>query len=106
VVWVVSRVGSGIGALDEGPLPKGKGRFWEFFFRIGLNGVFECIFKQKCIRLVHEKLTIFPYQHFINGIVTYSSFLKYTLLRELAFTSNLLKCNSDFMKKSRLAATV
>jgi len=37
---------------------------------IGLNGVFECIFKTEmtCIRLVREKLTVFPHGQYINGI--------------------------------------
>ena len=54
---VENGIGPGIGALDGVHLPQ-EGRFWDF----SLNGVFECIFKtEKCIRLVREKLTIFPY---------------------------------------------
>ena len=38
--------------------------------------------KQKYIRLVREKLTIFSYRQYIIGIVIYSSFLGCTLLRD------------------------
>jgi len=37
--------------------PKGKGRFWEFYYQL----VWMALFKQKCIRLLHKKLTIFPH---------------------------------------------
>jgi len=57
---VISGVGQGMGVLDEGPHPKGKGRFRRFLFPIGLNGVLGVFLKQKCIRLVCEKLIIFP----------------------------------------------
>jgi len=86
---VVSWVGRGMGVLDGSTCPKQKGIFWVFFSLIGLNGVFSVFLKQKCIRLVREKLTICPY--FVYDI-------------EVAFLRNLIKCKSDFTKKSRLAA--
>jgi len=45
-------------------------------FSIVLNGVFDCILKQKCTRLVREKFIIFLYEQYTNRIVIYSSFLK------------------------------
>jgi len=64
-----------------------------------------CFLKQKCIRLAHEKLTVFPYGHYINGIAIKCGFKMYFLTRlKLASTRNLLKCNSGFRKKSRVAA--
>jgi len=57
-IWMpfglVSGVGPVIGVLDGVHVPKGSGLFGFFFSPIGLNSV------QKCIRLVCEKLTIFP----------------------------------------------
>ena len=49
----MSGEGPGIGELDGVHVPQRK-----YFqgFPIGMNGVIECIFKQKCIRLVCEKL--------------------------------------------------
>jgi len=46
-----------IGVLDGVHV---EGKFWGFI-PIGLNGVLSVFIKQKCIRLVREKLTIFPY---------------------------------------------
>ena len=45
VVWGVKLGQSRMGVLDGGPyLARGRGGFWGFL-PIGLNGVFECIFK-------------------------------------------------------------
>jgi len=56
---------------------------------------------------MREKFIIFPYGQYISGNVVYSSFLWCTLLRDWNWHLQeiLLKCNSDFMKKSRFAAT-
>ena len=45
------------------------GCFWEFseFVPIGLNGQNDVLFAEKCIQLVCEKLTIFPYGQDIVG---------------------------------------
>jgi len=43
---VVSGVGQEMDVLDEGSHPQGNGRFQNFLPPIGLNGVFECIFKK------------------------------------------------------------
>jgi len=60
-IWMTFGVVSGvvrmIGVLD-------KGRFQEFVAPIGLNGIFV---EEKCIQLVREKLTIFPYGQYIVG---------------------------------------
>ena len=70
---VVSRVGPGIDVLDGVHVLKGKGLFLGFFgicAPIGLNGQNDVLFTQKCIRLVCEKLTTFPYgQDVVRNIV-------------------------------------
>ena len=54
--------------------------------------------KQKCIRLVREKLTIFPCGQFTPTESLLNAVLKmYFVTRStLAFTRNLQKCNSDY----------
>jgi len=49
----------------------------------GLNGIFECIVKQECIRLVHENFIIFLFGKYecISGNVVYSSFSRCPSLR-------------------------
>jgi len=42
---LVSGGAPGIGVLDGVYMPKGKGGFGRGYLPIGLNGVFECIFK-------------------------------------------------------------
>ena len=69
--------------IDKSTCPKGKGRFGFFLDHRGVsgllvNGIFEFIRKRICIRLVHEKFTIFPFRKDINENVAYSSFLGYT----------------------------
>jgi len=64
--------GPGIGVFDVGPHAPREGEVLVFFLPIGLNGVFECIFKTELYRLVHEKLAIFSYRQYINGIMIYS----------------------------------
>ena len=69
---VVSWVVCGMGVLEGGPCaPRGK----RFFVSIGFNGVF---FKQKCIRLVREKLTTFLYGLYIIGINDSLAFQRYS----------------------------
>jgi len=59
---VVSGVGLGIRVLDGVQMPQGKGMILGDFH----HHWFEWrIFTQKCIRLVHEKLTLFPYAQYI-----------------------------------------
>jgi len=75
--------------------PKGKEGGLGEFVPIGLNG----IFKEKCIQLVCEKLTIFQHGQwpskeivrFENEVGVYEKFLQ--------------NCNSHFMQKSCQAAT-
>ena len=51
-----------------------RGRGWmDFFCPIGLNGLLSVLSKQKCIRLVSEKLTMFPYEQNISGTVIFLS---------------------------------
>ena len=48
-------------------------------------------------------LTVFPHGQYINGIVVKCGFKIYLVTRQkLAFTRNLLKCNSDVRKKIML----
>jgi len=52
-------------------VPQKEGYVWEYFLAfapIGLNGQNDIIFAQKCVLLVHEKLTVFPYGQYIIGI--------------------------------------
>jgi len=94
---VVSGLGQDIGVLDGVHVPQREGevlgeRFaWHF----------ECILKTKMY------LTAFPYKQYrpINEIVIFLA-MYFVTRSKLAFTRNLLKCNSDFTKKSRLAATL
>jgi len=61
---MVSGVGGGMGVLDGGPRdPSRRGCFGIFrhLRPIGLNGQNDVFFGKKCIRLVREKLTVFPY---------------------------------------------
>ena len=83
---VVSGVGSGTGVLDGVHVPQGEGKvFWGGeVLPIRFNGLLSVFFKQKCIRLVHKKLTIFSYRQYIIGIIIYSSFLKYTFYEKSA----------------------
>jgi len=59
---------------------KGKLRFSVFSPPIGFSGVFGVFLKQKCIRLVHEKLAVFPYRQYINGILIYRMLLSRSVL--------------------------
>jgi len=62
---VVSGVGLGIGVVH---IPKGKGRFWGFFWSIALNGVFEFIRKRNVSNSCMKSL-IFLFGQYINRIV-------------------------------------
>jgi len=56
-------VGPGIDVLDGVHVPEGKGLFLGFLGScapIRLNGQNDVLFVEKCIRLVCEKLTLFP----------------------------------------------
>jgi len=79
-------------------IPHREGDILGFFSSIGLNGVYDCIGNvfDSC-----EKLAILPYAELLLNAV----FKIYFGTRsKLAFTRNLQKCNSEFMKKSRVAA--
>jgi len=106
---VVRGVSTGIGVLDGGPHPP-RGRFWGFSRPLVLMDFHRASAKEKRIRLVCEKFIIFPLFH-TDNISTESllnAVLKmYFVMRsKLAFTKNMLTFNSDFTKKSRLAATL
>jgi len=61
---VVSGVGPGIDVIDgimAVHVPQGEGAVSGIFWH-GLNGQNDVLFAEKCIRLVCEKLTIFPYR--------------------------------------------
>jgi len=45
-------------------VPKEEGEVLGFFIPSGLNGIF---LKQKCIQLMHEKLTLFLYGQYVIG---------------------------------------
>ena len=64
------RIGPDIHVLDV-YVPQKEGAVWGIFRHlhpIGLSGQNDAFFAQKCIRLVYEKLTVFPYRHDIIGI--------------------------------------
>jgi len=56
-------------------VPKEKGAVSGDFRPISLNGVF---FAQKCIRLVHKKLTVFLYRLCIVGFDDSLAFQRYS----------------------------
>jgi len=56
-------------------VPQGKGTVLGDFRPIGFNGIF---FTQKCIRLMREKLTIFPYGLYIVGIYNSLAFQRFS----------------------------
>ena len=67
---------------------KGKGLFWGIIGicdPIGLNGQNDVLFAQKCIRLVREKLIIFPYGQYIIGIYVSLAFRGCTQVRGLCW---------------------
>jgi len=67
---VVSRVSPGIGVLD-GSLHFLAGRggfFWGGFHLLVLMDFHSALSTEKCIRLMCEKLTIFPYRQYINRV--------------------------------------
>jgi len=78
---MVSAVGPGIGVLDGVHVPQGEREVLRLFLPHWFEWCFECILsvflKQKCIRLVREKLTIFPHGQYINGIAILASQLGY-----------------------------
>jgi len=77
-IWDGELSRRGMRLLDGGPCaPRGMGSFGDFH-PIGLNGIFTVYLKQKCIRLMHEKLTIFPYKQCIFGISISLAFRKYS----------------------------
>jgi len=51
------------------------------FVRTHLNGRNDVLFAEKCIRLVCEKLTIFPYGQYIVGICVSLAFQRCTQVR-------------------------
>jgi len=64
--------------------PKRKGLFRGFFGNcalISLNGQNDAFFAEKCIWLVHEKLTVFPYSQDIVGIYISLAFRRYSQVR-------------------------
>jgi len=75
---VVSGVGLGIRVFNGHPRPLRRRGDWGDFRITGLNGVF---FAQKCIRLVREKLTIFPYELYIVGNDGSLAFRRYSQAR-------------------------
>ena len=67
---VMSEVGPGIDIRNGGPRgSRGSGGFW---------GCLAPNFQEKCIRLVREKLRIFPYAQYIIGVYISLAF-KYVL---------------------------
>jgi len=82
-----------MGVLDGVHVPQGKGIFFvgvsPHWFEFRFLSVF---LKQKCIRLVREKLTVFPYGQYIIQNRYLFLFLKmYFVTRsKFAFTRNLL----------------
>jgi len=76
---MVSGVSRGMGALDTVPhASRGRGGFWGHLPPLAQWFQWR-ILQQKCIRLVHEKLIIFPYGQYIIGI--YISLLSKDVLK-------------------------
>jgi len=75
---VVTGIGRGMCMLDEGPHPQGQGDVLGVFSLLVWTAFMNVFLKQKCIRLVREKLTIFLNGLYNNGIAIYSSNLRYT----------------------------
>jgi len=66
-------------------VPQKEGAVWGFFgicAPIGSNGQNDIFFAQKCIRLVREKLIIFPYGQYIAGIYVSLAFRRSTEVRD------------------------
>jgi len=79
-------------------------REWEvmgFFVLIGLNGV---CFEQKGIRLVREKLTVFPYGQYVARNACSLAFRRNRFEIEIGVYEKFAKYSSGFMQKSRQAA--
>ena len=51
--------------------------FFQHLRPIGLNGQNDIFFAQKCIQLVREKLTVFPYGQDVTGIYVSLAFRRY-----------------------------
>jgi len=68
---VVSGVGRGMGVLDGVHTPQGESEVSGGRFALWFEW---CIFKQKCIRLIRGKLTIFPYGQYIVGNICLLAF--------------------------------
>jgi len=84
-------------------IPNGKGRFWRFF-AVGLNGIFGCTFKTEMYPTRAQKvynISVWAIHQFILLFKMY-----FVTRSKSAFTRNVLKCNGDFTKKLRLAATL
>ena len=101
---VVSGVGRGMGVLDGIDVLQGGGRVREVS-RSFLHRWFEWrIVEQKCIRLMCEKLTIFPCGQYIVGNVFYclSDFLSGSRSK-WGFAKKCKKCNtiSDVLASSQ-----
>jgi len=77
-------------------VPKGKGSVSGFFATNGLNGQNGVFFAQKCIRLVCQKLTVFPYAQYYLWNLRFIGFPKIQSSSRLmlGFASNLQKFNS------------
>jgi len=73
---VVRGVGLGIGILDGVDVLQG-----EEAVSIGFSGFQWRIFTQKCIRLLHEKLTVFPYAQYMIRIYVSLAFQRYSQVR-------------------------
>jgi len=66
LLGMVSGVGRGMGVLDGVHVPQMVGEVLGVFHSHWFE---QCIFKQKCIQLVREKLTIFPSGQYTVGNV-------------------------------------
>jgi len=89
-------VGPSIGVLDGGQhAAKGKGRFGRFweFSPICFNGALSIV------RLVCEKLTMFPYGQDIRNIFSLAFDDIVTFKIEVGIYEKYAKCNSHYMQK-------
>jgi len=62
---VVSVVGLGMSVLEWGPPLAREVHVLGFFLPIGLNGVLSVFLKQKCIRLMNKKLTVYQRNRYL-----------------------------------------
>jgi len=105
---VMSGVVPGIGVLDGDPHPQGEGKVLRIFLVHWFEWIFIVCLQNKnvlnsCVKsLQYFRMDNIPIELLLNVV-----FKMYYITRStLEFMRNMLKCNSDFRKKSHFAATL